>query len=39
MGGSSGNSGCLGIGLGGILNDISNSVIGSDGLNLVVSSN
>ena len=29
----------LGIGLGGILNDISRSIVGSEGLNLVVSSN
>ena len=39
MGGSSGNGAGLGIGLGGILNDISRSVVGSEGLNLVVSSN
>ena len=29
----------MGIGLGGILNDISNSVVGSEGFNLIVSSN
>ena len=39
MGAAQATAAGLGIGLGGILNDISRSVVGSEGLNLVVSSN